>query len=71
MADIMATHPYVVLGGQLQENPYYVEPEVYLQKVALRRAHPVPMRADAAGNAGALAQNTIEDCRPVLQPGPG
>jgi hypothetical protein len=55
MADILATHPYVILGGELQENPYYVEPEVYLHKIALRRPHPAPIKADAAGGAGAVA----------------
>jgi MEDS: MEthanogen/methylotroph, DcmR Sensory domain len=52
MADILATHPYVILGGALQENPYYMDPEVYLLKVALRRARPAPIRANSAG-AGA------------------
>jgi hypothetical protein len=55
VADLLATHPYVVLGGRLQENPYYLEPEVFLRRVSLRRAGPSPIRAEPAGDAGAFA----------------
>jgi hypothetical protein len=30
VVDIMATHPYVVLRGQVRQNPFYIPPEVYL-----------------------------------------
>ena len=33
VVDIMATHPYVVLRGQIRHNPFYVPPEVYLAEV--------------------------------------
>jgi hypothetical protein len=33
VADIMATHPYVVLRGQIRENPFYIPPEVYLREI--------------------------------------
>jgi hypothetical protein len=33
VVDIMATHPYVVLRGQIRENPFYIPPEVYLRDV--------------------------------------
>jgi hypothetical protein len=33
VADIMATHPYVVLRGRIRENPFYIRPEIYLREV--------------------------------------
>jgi hypothetical protein len=40
--DILSTHPKVILGGQIFENPYYMQPEVFLKYLADRktiRAH--------------------------------
>lgn len=34
--DIMRTHPMVILGGTLQENPFYVPPEEMLQELKSR-----------------------------------
>lgn len=34
--DIMRTHPMVVVGGTLQENPFFVPPEVFLKEIAER-----------------------------------
>ena len=45
IADALATHSHVILGGRLRENPHYVPPLEFLQKVALRRTHPAPVRA--------------------------
>jgi len=47
IADALATHSHVVLGGRLHQNPHYVEPLEFLKKVALRRkrASPVAKRA--------------------------
>jgi hypothetical protein len=61
VADILATHPHAIFDGRLQENPYFVEPETYLQKVALRRAHAIPIRAESAGDAGAVGSMTAHD----------
>jgi hypothetical protein len=36
VADIMATHPYVILRGQIRKNPFYVEPEVYRKELLVR-----------------------------------
>jgi hypothetical protein len=36
--DIMRTHPMVIIGGILQENPFYVPPEEMLQELQERRA---------------------------------
>lgn len=35
--DILRTHPMVIVGGVLQENPLYVEPDVLLQELRQRR----------------------------------
>ena len=40
--DVLATHPMVVMGDRIYENPYYIEPESFLQKL-LRRG-PSPLR---------------------------
>ncbi len=36
--DIMRTHPMVIVGGILQENPFYVPPDEFLQEFRQRRA---------------------------------
>ena len=36
--DIMRTHPQVIIGGVLQENPFYVPPDEFLTELS-RRAH--------------------------------
>lgn len=33
VADIIATHPYVILRGRIRENPFYVPPEIYLREL--------------------------------------
>lgn len=35
--DIMRTHPMVVIGGMLQENPFYIPPDEFLQEFRQRR----------------------------------
>ncbi|HVM82873.1 MAG TPA: MEDS domain-containing protein [Candidatus Binatia bacterium] len=36
--DMMRTHPMIIIGGILQENPFYVPPEEFLQDFRRRRA---------------------------------
>jgi len=36
--DIMRTHPMVIVGGILQENPFFVPPEEFLAELRQRRA---------------------------------
>ena len=31
--DVMATHPYVILRGDIRKNPFYVPPDVYLREL--------------------------------------
>lgn len=37
--DIMRTHPMVLIGGMLQQNPFFVPPEEFLREFRQRRAH--------------------------------
>jgi enamine deaminase RidA (YjgF/YER057c/UK114 family) len=36
--DIMRTHPMVIIGGILQQNPFYVPPDEFLQEFRQRRS---------------------------------
>ena len=36
--DIMRTHPMVIIGGILQENPFYVPPDEMLKELEERAA---------------------------------
>jgi hypothetical protein len=38
IVDIMRTHPMVIIGGILQQNPFFVPPEEFLQEFRQRRA---------------------------------
>jgi len=38
--DIMRTHPLVIIGGILRENPFFVPPEQYLEEIRARRSSP-------------------------------
>jgi hypothetical protein len=37
--DVMRTHPMVLIGGVLQENPLYVPPDQFLAELRQRRPH--------------------------------
>jgi hypothetical protein len=36
--DIMRTHPAVIIGGILQENPYFVPPDEMLREIRERES---------------------------------
>ena len=38
MIDIMRTHPMIIIGGILQQNPFFVPPEEFLRELRERRA---------------------------------
>jgi hypothetical protein len=42
--DALRTHPVVIIGGLLQENPFFVPPDQFLQEIRSRRS----VREDAA-----------------------
>ncbi len=37
VVDIMRTHPMIIIGGMIQQNPFYVPPEVFLKEFRERR----------------------------------
>jgi hypothetical protein len=37
--DIMRTHPVVIIGGLLRENPFFVPPDQFLEEMRRRRVH--------------------------------
>jgi hypothetical protein len=46
--DALSTHPYVIVGGILHTNPYYVSPDIYLQRLGMRASsvpHPPVLSA--------------------------
>lgn len=45
--DIMRTHPMIIIGGVLQQNPFFVPPEEFLPEVRKRHARPASARAAA------------------------
>jgi hypothetical protein len=38
VTDVLATHPFAIIQGRLRKNPYYVEPDEYLEMLSTRRA---------------------------------
>ncbi len=36
--DIMRTHPFVIIGGLLRENPFFVPPDQFLDEIRERRS---------------------------------
>jgi DcmR-like sensory protein len=38
VVDIMRTHPMIIIGGILQQNPFFVPPEAFLRELRERRA---------------------------------
>lgn len=38
--DIMRTHPLVIIGGLVRENPFFVPPEQFLEEMRARRSSP-------------------------------
>jgi hypothetical protein len=43
--DVMRTHPQVIIGGVLQENPFFVPPDELLSEIREARSRRVPERA--------------------------
>ncbi len=48
VVDIMRTHPMIIIGGIIQQNPFYMPPELFLEEYRHRRAtHGQPTAAGA------------------------
>lgn len=52
--DILRTHPMVIVGGVLQENPLYVQPDVFLAELEQRRKGVSGHPPGSIGEAAAL-----------------
>jgi hypothetical protein len=46
--DVLATHPMVLMGDRIYENPYYVPPESFLKTLLRRGSSPLKRTAEAA-----------------------
>ena len=38
IVDVMRTHPIMIIGGIIQENPFYVPPDEFVREIRNRRA---------------------------------
>src|SRR3984893_8026400 len=47
VVDIMRTHPMIIIGGILQQNPFFVPPEEFLRELRERRARQTTSPATA------------------------
>lgn len=43
--DILRTHPMVIMGGVLQQNPFWVPPDEFLRELQARTEGTGPSRA--------------------------
>ena len=48
VVDVMRTHPLVIIGGVLQENPFFVLPEEFLREIRDRQTRPTTLSPTAA-----------------------
>ena len=46
--DIMRTHPMIIIGGILQQNPFFVPPKEFLREYRQRRARRTESPSTAA-----------------------
>jgi hypothetical protein len=49
--DVLATHPMVVMGDRIYENPYYVDPTEFLRTLLRRGSSPLAKQADERDKA--------------------
>jgi hypothetical protein len=47
--DVLRTHPRVVVGGVLREDPLYMPPDQFLQELSQRRSQGTDLGASAGG----------------------
>ncbi len=68
IVDIVRTHPVVLVGGVLQENPFYVPPDEFLAELRARKAdsrragaREAPDAAEAPDRRAARLSDTLRD----------
>ncbi|MEY2584462.1 MAG: hypothetical protein QOD80_488, partial [Verrucomicrobiota bacterium] len=64
--DVMRTHPMILIGGIVQENPFFVPPDEFLRELRERRGP----RSDVAvgtndGREGEQTANETKQSKPV------
>jgi hypothetical protein len=47
VVDVMRTHPMIIIGGMLQQNPFYMPPEEFLPELCARRISRMPRLSPA------------------------
>ena len=50
--DILRTHPMVIIGGILQENPFFVPPDEFLRELRERAGQNSPLTLPSPPAAG-------------------
>jgi hypothetical protein len=50
--DILRTHPMVIVGGILQENPFFVPPDEFLRELRERAVHNSSLTAPSPRSDG-------------------
>jgi hypothetical protein len=53
--DVLRTHPMVIVGGVLQQNPFFVSPDAYLSEKRSARPQELPVTTPAASRATSAA----------------
>jgi hypothetical protein len=43
LVEVIRTHPQIIIGGILHENPFFVPPDEFLREVRTRQAHHQPV----------------------------
>jgi hypothetical protein len=46
--DIMRTHPMIIIGGILQQNPFFIPPQEFLREFRQRRTARIPVSSSSA-----------------------
>ena len=50
--DILRTHPMVIIGGILQENPFFVPPDEFLRELRERAGQNTPLTLASPASDG-------------------
>jgi hypothetical protein len=50
--DVLRTHPMVIIGGILQQNPFFVPPDEFLRELRERAGHNSPSPSPSTHRLG-------------------
>jgi hypothetical protein len=65
--DIMRTHPMIVIGGILQQNPFFQPPRAFLRELRERRATQTTSPRTAAWNGNRTRTSRRGDQAPAAR----